>query len=97
DLMLGVEREVIAPHRSAARADRKPVDVLLLCEVRRNPDCIAARRTAWTPDRQPADFLRRRYIAVQQCRGEISDGHIVKAVTGLVARQQRGDIKVDRK
>src|SRR5436309_4422259 len=39
-------------------------------------------------DREPADFLRRCDVAVQQRRREISDRHIVEALTGVVFRQQ---------
>src|SRR5262245_29280533 len=65
DLVLGVKRERIRDQRSAARAYRKPIYVLLLGEVRLYSDSIAAWRTAGTSHRQPADLLRRRYIAIQ--------------------------------
>ena len=96
DLVLGVEREGVGNHGSAARAERELLEVLLLGEVGRKGDGVAARRPAGTPDRQPADLLRRREVALQQGRREISDRHVVEAVAGLVARQQRGDIDVER-
>ena len=96
DLVLAVQRKRIADHRAAACADRKAVEVLLLGEVRVNPDGVAAWRTAGTSDRHPADLLRRGDIAIQQRRRQIADRHIVEAITGLVGGQQRGDIDVER-
>ena len=58
DLVLAVERKRIGDNRAAACADRKAVEVLLLGEVRWNPNGIAAWRTAGTSDGQPADLLR---------------------------------------
>ena len=58
DLILSVQRKRVTDHGAAARADRKAVEVLLLGEVRLGPDGFAARRTAGTSDRHPADLLR---------------------------------------
>ena len=44
DLVLAVQRERVADQRAAARAERQPVDVLLLREVRRSR--IRCRRRA---------------------------------------------------
>ena len=52
-------------------------------------DRVAAGRSAGAADRQPADLLRRRDVAIQQRRREIADRHVVEAVAGLVGRQQR--------
>ena len=47
-------------------------------------------------DREPADLLRRRDVAVEQRRREVADRHVVEAVAGLVGRQQRRDVDVER-
>ena len=59
DLVFAVQRKGIRDHRTAASADRKAVQVLLLGEVRLKPDGFAAWRNAGTSDRYPADLLRR--------------------------------------
>ena len=53
DLVFAVLREGVADHGAAARAERQPVDVLLLREVRRKAERVAAGRTAGT-SRPPA-------------------------------------------
>ena len=62
----------------------------------RNPDRVAAGRAARAADRQAADLLRRRDVAVEQRRRQIADRHVVEAVAGLVGRQQRRDVDVER-
>ena len=46
DLVLAVLREGVRDQRPAARADRQPLDVLLLGEVRPDADRVAAGRSA---------------------------------------------------
>src|SRR5439155_24862365 len=64
--------------------------------VRANTEGVAARGTPGCPDREQPDFLRRGYVAIQECRREISDRHIVKALTGVVFRQQLCGIDLQR-
>ena len=47
-------------------------------------------------DGQPADLLCRRQVSLQQGRREIADRHVVETVARLIARQQRGDVDVER-
>ena len=88
DFVLAVLRKGIGNQCAAAGADRKPFHALLLSEVRPNAKGVAAWRTAGRSNCEPADFLRRGNIAVEECRREIADRHIVKATTGVVFRQQ---------
>ena len=48
------------------------------------------------PDGQAADLLRRGDVAVQERRREVAHRHVVEPVAGLVARQQRRGIDVER-
>ena len=96
DLVLAIQRKRVVDDRAAARADRKPVEVLLLRQVRGNPDGLAARRPARTPDGQAADLLGGRDVAIEQRRREIADRHVVEAVARFVRRQQRRDVDVER-
>ena len=47
-------------------------------------------------DREAADLLRGRHVAIQQRRREIADRHVVEAVAGFVGRQQRRGVDVER-
>ena len=49
DLVLAVLREGVRDERAAARAERQPLDVLLLREVRPDADRVAAGRPAAAP------------------------------------------------
>ena len=96
DLVLAVLREDVGTEDAAARADRQPLDVLFLRQIRRDPDRVAAGRSARPPDRQPADFLGRGDVAIEQRRREIADRDVVEAMAGLVGRQKRGDVDIER-
>ena len=96
NFVLGVEREGVANGESAARAERELVEMLLLREVGRKGDGVAARGTCGAAEREAADFARGGNVALQQGRREIADGHVVETVAGLVAGQQRGDIDFER-
>ena len=49
-----------------------------------------------TADGQPADLLRRGDVAVQERRREVAHRHVVEPVAGLVRRQQRRGVDVER-
>ena len=86
DLVLAVLRERVRDQGPAARADRQPLDVLLLGEVRPDADRVAAGRPARAADGQPADLLRRGDVAVQERRREVAHRHVVEPVARLVVR-----------
>ena len=65
DLVLAVERKGVMNQRAAARPDRQAFEMVLLCEVRRNSNRLAAWRTARTSEGRVADLLRRRDVAIQ--------------------------------
>ena len=92
DVVLAVAREGISKQGAATRPQRKSLHMLLLREVRPNSDGITARRAVGRADRQPADLLRGGDVPLQERRGEISDRHVVKAVTQVVLGQQRRGI-----
>ena len=70
DFVLAIHRERVGDQGAAAGPDWQALDVLFLSEVRLNPDRLAARRAAGSPDGQPADFLRRRGSLCAACGGE---------------------------
>src|SRR5437762_5747417 len=92
NFVVGVLRENIANHGTAARAERQFVEVLLLREVHWNQDGLTARGTNRASDRQAADFPRRRQVSLEQCRRELSHRNIVKTKAGIVAGQKLPDI-----
>ena len=96
NLILAVARECVLQQCAAARARRQPFDVLFLREVGAKAKGVAARLAIWRADREPADFLGGGDVAVQQRRGEFADCHVIEAMTGVVFRQQRGGIDVQR-
>ena len=96
DLVLAVEREGVGKHGAAAGANRKPLEMTLLREVGGHPDRFTAGRSARTADREPADLLGSRDIAIEQRRRQVADRHVVEAVAGIVGRQERAHVDVER-
>ena len=96
DLVLAVLRERVGDQGPAARADRQALDVLLLGDVRPDADRVAAGGPARAPDGQAADLLRRGDVAVQERRREVAHRHVVESMTGLVGRQHRRGVDVQR-
>ncbi len=94
DVVLAVSREVVRKHGAAARPHGKALHLLLLGEVRPNPDRVSARCAVRCADGQPADLLGCCDISIQQRRREISIRSIVKAVTHIVLGQQRCGIDI---
>ena len=94
DVVLAVLRERVGDDGAAAGAEWQALDVLFLREVRRHPECVAARRAPDPADREPADLLGRREVAFEQRRRKLADGDVVEAVAGFVGRQQGTDIDV---
>ena len=82
--------------RAAASADGQAFEVLLLREIGRDSDGVAAGRTAGPPDRYATDFLRGRDVTVQQRRGEIADCHVVEPVARFVSWKEGSNIDVER-
>ena len=85
----------MADQQAAARAERQSLDVVVLRRVfRRAIDHQTGRRRF--ADGQPADFSRRGDIRLDQ-RGRQSEraGDVVKAVGGVVGRQQRRHVDVE--
>src|SRR3954468_18096122 len=70
--ILGIQRKRIVCRRSSACTERQFLEMLLLCQVRRNQNGIANGRTNRTSDCQPADLSSSRQIALQQRGREIS-------------------------
>ena len=96
DLELAVLREGVRDQRPAAGADREPLDVLLLGEVGPDAERVAAGGSARAPHGQAADLLRRGDVAVQERRREVAHRHVVEPAAGLVVRQQRRGVDVER-
>ncbi len=96
NLVLAVHREHVLDDRSAAGADRQPLEMLLLREIRRDPDRLAAGRSAGASHGDAADFFSRRDVAVEQRRREIADRHVVEAVARFVGGQERRHIDFQR-
>src|SRR5262249_39908334 len=81
---------------AAARPQGQPLDMPFLGLVRRGPEGVAVGGLRRPPEGQPADLLRRRDVAVQEGRREVAQGGAVEAVIGLVGRQQRRGVHVQR-
>ena len=96
EFVLAVLREGVLEDGAASRADGKAGDVALLGEIRGHADGFAARRAARTAHRETADLSRGRQVAVEQRRRQIAHRHVVEPVAGIVCRQERRDVDVDR-
>ena len=86
------------PHqRAAARAERQALDVIVLLRIRRHAVDLVVHGRQRRADRQAADRLRRRQIALHQRRRDPQHARdVVEAVAGIVGRQQVGDVHVER-
>ena len=96
NLVLAFLRKLVANPRSAARADRQTIHALFLSDIRWHADRVPSGRPSHAPNRELADVLRRRDVAVQQRRREFTDSHIVEPVAGLIHRQPRRRVDVER-
>ncbi len=72
------------------------IDVLLLREVRCHAKRLAARHATRPADREPADLLRGRHVALEQRRRQLADRDVVEPVARFVGRQERGNVHVER-
>src|SRR5205823_8284951 len=90
NLVLGVERKCVVNDQAAARTKWEIVKMLLLRQIGRKRDRVAARGTYGAAECEPADLARGRNITLQQCRREIAHRHVVETVAGLASGQQRG-------
>ena len=94
--VVAVDGERVLDEDAAARADRQTGDVLLLRQVRTKADRGPARRPAGAADRELGDLLCRRDVALEQRRRQIADRNVVEAEARRVARQQVGDVDLQR-
>src|SRR5688572_17083890 len=65
-LILAVQRESMEKINAASRPEWKTLEVILLCQVCRQHNNIAARRPDRASDRETADFLRRRKVLLEE-------------------------------
>ena len=81
---------------AAARAERQAVEAVVLRQ--RRPSIVTGIDVGGIvaiADRQAADLLRRRQIALEQRRRDLQHvGDVVEAVARIVGRQQRRDVDV---
>jgi hypothetical protein len=75
--------------RTCARAERLPVEVIFLREIRWQNHRLSASRTHGRAHRQTADFLRGGQISLQEHRRQAPDADVVESVARVVAREQR--------
>ena len=95
--VLGVLRKHVGDERAAARAERQALDAIVLEQAGRDGVGLRARTGRCVADRDAADLARRRQIALHQRLRHLEHaGHVVEAVAGAVARQERGDVDVER-
>ena len=96
DLVLGVPREVVLHRHAAARAERQAVPVLVLRQVRGDPERLAAGRHRRGSHGQAADRPRRVHVALQQRGRDLEDaGDVVEPVALVVGRHERGGVDVE--
>ena len=91
-----VLRERVSEDRAAASAERQPLEVILLREVRGQHDDVTRRRRQRSADRRATHLLRRRQIPFEQRRRQLTVAHVVEPVTGIVFGQERRHVDVER-
>ena len=96
-LVLGVGGEDVIDDRAAARAEWEPLDVHVLTELAADRILRRAGADVRIADCHGADALRRGQVALeQQWRSAQRGGDVVEAEVGTVARQQLGDVDIER-
>ena len=95
--VLGVLRERVVDPGAAAGAERQPVHANILRQIGRQTERLGRRRGHRSADRETADLLGGRKIALEQARGHPQHaGDVVEAVAAIVGRQQRRDVDLER-
>ena len=69
--------------------------MIFLGKVGRQTNDVALKRRLRGADRQAADFLRGRDVAVEERRRQVADRHVVEAVTTLIGRQERCGVDIE--
>ena len=96
DAVLRIDRERMEKDGPAARAVWQIVEVLILGEIGGEDDRPCAGRSDRRADCQPRDLLRRRQVALEECRRQPGKIHVVETVARVVGRKQRGCVDVER-
>ena len=96
DVVVAVLRERVGHRRAAARADRQTGHMIFLRQIGRQPNGVGLQRRLCAADRETADFLRGRNVAVQERRRKIADRDVVEAVSAVIRWQQRRGVDVER-
>ena len=87
----------MADENAAAGADRQPFDVTILREIAADFVGRRERTEVGVADGQPADLPRRADVALdERRRGAQHVGDVVEPFGGIIRRQHRGRIDVDR-
>ena len=96
ELVLGVERKIVLHGDAAHGAERQAVEMQPLRVIAGNGVGFRADRDSRIADRERADAVRGREVALEQRRRD--DEHVrvvVEAVRGVVGRQQRRHVDVE--
>ncbi len=96
DVVLAVLPERVRYPHAAARAKRQSLDVAFLSPIGPGAKRVAARRLRRAADRQSADLLRRRDVALQQRGRQVPQRGAVEAVIRLIRGQQGRGVDVER-
>ena len=93
----GIQRKSVRDTDSTPCSKGQSVNVVFLREVRRYPEGVFSRRNQRGSEGHAAYFLSCRCVSLHQNRRNPQDSsHIVESVTGVVRRQQRCNIDVER-
>ena len=87
----------MANQRAAARAERQPLEAIVLPQIGRHEERLGRRRARRRADGDGADLLRGGEIALHQRRRHPQHaGDVVEPVAHIVGRQHRADVDVER-
>ena len=95
ELVFAGDGEVVIDDGPPPRPQREAFDVAVLGAVSRQAHHAQFRRSGISPDRETADLLRRRDVAVEQRRRKRAERDVVKPVARLVRREHLGDIDIE--
>ena len=95
--IVGIERELIADRRAAARSERQAVEAHVLRKIGPQTEGLRRRRDGRIANGDTADLAGRGHVAIQERRRHFQDaGDVVEAVAHVVGRENGRDIDVER-
>ena len=95
DEVFAIDGEVVVEDGSAAGASGEVGEEVLLGQVGRGDEDVAAGGAGRVTDGEAGDAGGGREVAFEEGGGEFADGDVIETVAGFVFREERRDVEID--